>query len=85
MLRNFVHQRKHDDLVSEVELTEANTMYARVRCPSGRETNMHSNAQGLVANYLLCHVSQEYTYAVKSVLNSAGLKIIGFSKCDSWL
>ena len=40
MLRNFVRQSKHDDLVSQVQLTEANPMYAYVRFPSGREANV---------------------------------------------
>ena len=40
MLRNFVRNSKHDDLVQRVHLTEANPMYARVRFPEGREANV---------------------------------------------
>ena len=39
-LRKFVRTSKSDDLVRKVDLIEANPMYARVRYPDGRETNV---------------------------------------------
>ena len=40
LLRNFVKGSKFDDKVYQVELTEANPLYARVRFPNGREGNV---------------------------------------------
>ena len=40
MLQNFVRQSKHDYLVSEVQLTELNSIYAHVKFPSSREANV---------------------------------------------
>ena len=39
-LRKFVRTSKSDDLVRKVDLIEANPMYARIRYPDGRETNV---------------------------------------------
>ena len=39
-MRKFVRTSKSDDLVRKVDLIEANPMYARVRYPDGRETNV---------------------------------------------
>ena len=40
LLRKFVRGSKTDDLVQRVELIEANPMYARIRYPDGRESNV---------------------------------------------
>jgi transposase InsO family protein len=40
LLRNFVRSSKTDDLVQPVTLIEANPMYARIRYPDGRESNV---------------------------------------------
>ena len=40
LLRKFVRKGKNDDLVRKVELVEANPMYARVRYPDGKESNV---------------------------------------------
>ena len=40
MLRNFVCQSKHHDLVSDLQLTDVNPIYDRVRFPSSREANV---------------------------------------------
>ena len=40
LLRKFVRSSKHDDLVRQVELIEANPMYAKIRYPYGRESNV---------------------------------------------
>ena len=42
LLRKFV-RNKNDDLCDEVELLEANPTYARVRLPTGRESNVSLN------------------------------------------
>ena len=39
-LRKFLRSNKNDDLVEEVELTDANPLYARVRFRDGRESNV---------------------------------------------
>ena len=39
-LRKFVRSHKNDDLVEEVELTDVNPTYARVRFADGRESNV---------------------------------------------
>jgi len=39
-LRNHVRFSKYDDVVEEVELFEANPMYANVRRKDGREQNV---------------------------------------------
>jgi len=39
-LRSFVRSNKIDDMVEEVELTDANPLYARVRFPDDRESNV---------------------------------------------
>ena len=40
LIRNFNRQSKHDPLVEELELVEANPEYAYVRFPNGRETSI---------------------------------------------
>ena len=40
MLRKFVRAGKNDDLVQRVDLVEANPMYARIKYPDGRESNV---------------------------------------------
>ena len=40
LLRKFVRTGKNDDVVQKVELVEANPMYARIKYPDGRETNV---------------------------------------------
>ena len=40
MLRKFVRSGKNDDLVRKVDLIEANPMYARIRYPDGKESNV---------------------------------------------
>ena len=40
LLRKFVRSSKHDDLVRKVDLVEANPMYAKIRYPDGRESNV---------------------------------------------
>ena len=40
LLRRFVRTSKHDPLVDEVELTDVNPTYARVRYPDGRESSV---------------------------------------------
>ena len=39
-LRKFVRSGKNDDLVVKVDLLESNPMYARIRYPDGRESNV---------------------------------------------
>jgi len=39
-LRNHVRSSKYDDVVEEVELLEANPMYANVKRKDGREQNV---------------------------------------------
>lgn len=40
LLRRFVRRSKYDPLVDEVELIEANPMYAYIRYPNGRESSV---------------------------------------------
>ena len=40
LLRKFVRTSKNDDMVQRVELLEANPMYALVKYPDGRESNV---------------------------------------------
>ena len=40
LLRKFIRSGKNDDLVRKVELVQANPMYALVRFPDGRESNV---------------------------------------------
>ena len=40
MLRKFVRSGKNDDMVRKVDLIEANPMYARIRYPDGKESNV---------------------------------------------
>ena len=40
LLRKFVRSGKNDDLVQKVELIHANPLYARIRYPDGRESNI---------------------------------------------
>ena len=40
MLRKFVRSGKNDDVVRKVDLIEANPMYARIRYPDGKESNV---------------------------------------------
>ena len=40
LLRKFVRAGKNDDLVQRVDLVEANPMYARIKYPDGRESNV---------------------------------------------
>ena len=39
-LRKFVRRGKNDDVVQKVELLDANPMYARVKFPDGKESNV---------------------------------------------
>ena len=40
MLRKFVRSGKNDDVVRKVDLIETNPMYARIRYPDGKESNV---------------------------------------------
>ena len=40
LLRNFVRANKNDDYVRQVQLTEANPTFARVRFPDGHESTV---------------------------------------------
>ena len=40
LVRNFTRVSKHDDLVQQAELTQANPAYAKVRYPDGREVTV---------------------------------------------
>ena len=40
LLRKFAKTSKHDDITRKVDLVEANPMYARIRYPDGRESNV---------------------------------------------
>ena len=40
LLRKFIRSGKNDDMVRKVELLEANPMYARIKYPDGRESNV---------------------------------------------
>ena len=40
LVRNFTRVSKHDDLVQQAELSQANPAYAKVRYPDGREVTV---------------------------------------------